>query len=380
MHASGTRFTVLLVLALMAGGAPARAAAQVSPNGPFGGVRGTAVDASDGVLPGVTVTAIGVDGRSLDTTVTDGSGAFSFDRLPDGPVDLSFHLDGFEDARTHVTIQPGGPGDRAGALPIRQRLELLARTETVTVRADPPPSPPRPRPLLVPVADHDQASVCGPAKAEVSEPFLGTIRSRRDEAQQGLFAAGDELLIDGGTVNGLAVGQNFVARRLYPTGETSGRSVPVMGEHSSGLVQIVSVEAQTSVAVVVYACDEIMTGDYLAAFEPEPVRVPDPVGTPAFDKAARILFADVGQLLGVPRRMMVIDRGTRDGVQPGQRFTLFRPSRFGRATPTIVGQAVVVAVRARSATIRIEEATDVIVSGAGGDWAAPQRPTLRAAN
>jgi hypothetical protein len=37
----------------------------------------------------------------------------------------------------------------------------------------------------------------------------------------------------------------------------------------------------------------------------------------------------------------------------------------------IVGDAVVVATRGDSATIRVEQATDAIVFG---DWAAPQQP------
>jgi hypothetical protein len=378
MSVHTARFTVLLIVALLTVGTPAGAAAQATPgaltDGRSGSVRGTTMDRSSGVLPGVTVTAV-VDGRTLDTTVTDGAGEFKFDRLPVGPVSLSFHLDGFEDARASVTVLPSGPGSEARLV---QRLELPTRTESVVVRGDPPPPPPPPRPVLAPVPDHDQASVCGPAKADFVVPMLGTIRSRRDETTQGLFAAGDELLIDGGTLTGLAVGQNVVVRRRYPTEETTGKAIPVFGEHSSGLLQVVSVDDQEATAVVVYACDEMMTGDYLALFEPEPVRMPDPVGKPAFDRAARILFADAGQMLGVPRRMMVIDRGTRDGVQPGQRFTLFRRSRFGRSTPAIVGEAVVVAVRTDSATIRVEQATDVIFFGHDGDLAAPQGPPLRA--
>lgn len=118
----------------------------------------------------------------------------------------------------------------------------------------------------------------------------------------------------------------------------------------------------------------MMRGDYLAPFEPGPVRAPDPVGIPVFDQAARILFADAGQQLGVTGRMLVLDRGARHDVRPGQRLTLFRRSRHGGARPLIVGEAVVVAVRTGSATIRVEQAADVIFFGDHGDWAAPQRP------
>jgi len=123
----------------------------------------------------------------------------------------------------------------------------------------------------------------------------------------------------------------------------------------------------------VYACDELRKGDYLASFNPEPARLPDPVGNPAYGDAARILFADAGQMLGAPRRLMVIDRGSEHGIYVGQRLTLFR--RRGDAKRSVVGDAVVVALRVDSATIRVESATDVISSG---DWAAPHYPSLRA--
>ena len=73
-------------------------------------------------------------------------------------------------------------------------------------------------------------------------------------------------------------------------------------------------------------------------------------------------------MLGAPRRLMVIDRGSDDGIRVGQSLTLFH--RQGAAAPSVIGTAVVVAIRIDSATIRVERATDVIASG---DWAAPQR-------
>jgi hypothetical protein len=133
-------------------------------------------------------------------------------------------------------------------------------------------------------------------------------------------------------------------------------------------VQIVSASEHTSVGVVVYACDELMQGDWLASFAPEPVRAAEPLGTPAFDDAAKILYGDAGQIVGAPGRLMVIDRGRNHGLQPGQRMTLFRRSAGSRRS--VVGDAVVVAARFESATIKIVHATDVIEFG---DWAAPQR-------
>jgi hypothetical protein len=118
---------------------------------------------------------------------------------------------------------------------------------------------------------------------------------------------------------------------------------------------------------VVYACDELRSGDFLVSFEPEPARQQDASGAPDYAEAARILFADEGQMLGSPRRLMVIGRGRAQGAFVGERIILFR-QRPSATQRVVVGNAVVVAVRADSATIRIERVTDAI---AAGDWAAP---------
>ncbi|MGH9140914.1 MAG: hypothetical protein ACRD2I_07210, partial [Vicinamibacterales bacterium] len=118
----------------------------------------------------------------------------------------------------------------------------------------------------------------------------------------------------------------------------------------------------------IYACDGLRAGDFLVSFRPEPIRPPEPRGTPDYQDAARILFADEGQTLGAPRRLMVIDRGSDRGIRVGQRLTLFHRRGGG---PTVVGEAIVVATRLDSATIRVERVNDMISSG---DLAAAQIP------
>jgi hypothetical protein len=333
-----------------------------------GAVRGEVTDASGGVLPGVTVVATTANDRVLATTVTDGAGSFVFRALPAGPVNLRFQLQGFADVVVGLAVPPGAESH------VAERLGLASLSETVVVTArtpedSPSPSRPprRPPPVVIAVPAHDHDSVCGPAKRSATAESFGTIRSRRDDGTTGLYAKGDELVIDGGTLDGLEVGRNLVVRRYYrvPGGNSDTTEA---GEHSSGLLQIVAVAERSSVAVVVYACDELMKGDFLASFTPQPVRTPDPAGIPVYEDAARILFGDAGQMMGAPRRLMVIDRGSDHGIRAGQRLTLFR-RRPGRLGPAIVGDAVVVAVRNDSATIRVERAIDGI---SAGDWAAPQ--------
>jgi hypothetical protein len=353
-----------VVLAILAGG-PGSAFLTAAE----GRVHGTVVDESGGVLPGVTVVATSSDGRVV-ATVSNEAGRYLFSALPPGTTTLTFQLEGFSDASLQVDVK--GSADIALA---PQRLTVAPRSETVLVEgkapvAPPPvtarlPPPPPPPPAVVPVPEHDRDSICGPAKAAANPESLGIIHSRRyGGGDNGLYAKDDQILIDGGTLSGLEVGRNVVARRTFVV---SGDRRRETGEHTSGVVQIVAAGERASVAVVIYTCDEIMRGDRLAAFTPEPVHGAEPAGTPAYDRAARILFADSGQLVGAPRRFLVIDRGGDHGIHVGQRLTLFRRSRFD-GNPSVVGDAVVVAVRGDSATIRVESAVDAI---AFGDLAAP---------
>lgn len=334
-----------------------------------GAIRGAVTDGSAGVLPGVTVVAMAVDGRVVATAVTDGAGVYVLSGLPAGSVTLGFQLEGFADTSVDVVVQPGQEAR------VTQRLSLAPLSETVVVRApavvDVPRArfapPPPPEPIVArPLPEHDRAAVCGPAKPDAVPESLGTIKSRRHARQGELYLEGSELVIDAGVDEGLLVGRNLVVRRHYHVHASNGADI--LAEHSAGVVQIVAATAHSSVGLVIYACDAMRTGDFLASFKPEPVRDPDPIGAPAYYDAARIVFADEGQSLGVPLRMMVIDRGAVHGVRAGQRFTLFhQPAGADRRTQA--GQAVVVSVRKDSATIRIERVTDAV---AAGDWAAPQ--------
>jgi hypothetical protein len=366
MRTSGT------TLAAIALALAALCAAVISAE-PGGRLHGSVVDESGGVLPGVSVAAVSDDGRILATAVTDQVGRYTIDSLPEGAVRLTFQLEGFSNAAGEVTV---GSGRDTAVAP--QRLLLATRSESVTVQGKTPavvavvppyrpPLPNPPPPVVIPVPAHDRDSICGPAKPDAAAESLGTIRSRRRLAGTELYVRDDELVIDGGTADHLAVGQNVVARRTF---RVPGDPRGAVGEHTAGLLQIVSATEHTAVGVVIYACDELMLGDWLAPFSPEPMRAAEPAGTPAYDDAARILFGDSGQIVGAPGRLMVIDRGRNHSVQPGQHLTLFRRGAAGARRLTIVGDAVVVAVRLESATIRIHRATDVIEFG---DWAAPQR-------
>src|SRR5262245_17204958 len=101
--------------------------AALSSQPPDRHARGSVVDESDGVLPGVTVVATAPDGTVLATTVTDGAGRYAAGPLPPGSVTLTFQLEGFSPVTVAATIKPD-----ADAV-VNQRLALAPRSETVVV-------------------------------------------------------------------------------------------------------------------------------------------------------------------------------------------------------------------------------------------------------
>jgi hypothetical protein len=357
--------TLILAFSALLLFSPAASAAEPGT----GAVRGAISDSSGGALPGVTVVATSAEGRVLGSAVSDGAGAYQIDALPAAEVRLTFQLDGFVTAAQSVAVRSGLIAT------LQNRLEVAPVSETVEVVGQAPElasarvalAPPAP--IVAPLPAHDAESVCGPAKPDPISESFGTLKARRVEGGRELYTKDDEVLIDGGTLDGIEVGQNLVVRRHFLV--TDAKGTASKGEHTAGVVQIIAADDHVSSAVVVYACDEMRKGDFLAPFRPEPKRTPEPAGVPAFGDAAKILFADAGQTLGAPGRLMVIDRGVEHGIRVGQRLTLFRRQLRDASKPSVVGDAVVVATRGDSATIRVERVIDAI---AAGDWVAPQRP------
>ena len=96
-----------------------------------GTISGTIKDAQGGVVPGVTVTATATQTQQARSTVTDGSGFYTFPNLLPGKYDIVVELQGFKKVnRTGVQV------DAASALNLDFALETGALTEEVTVTAE----------------------------------------------------------------------------------------------------------------------------------------------------------------------------------------------------------------------------------------------------
>ena len=94
-----------------------------------GTISGTIKDPQGGVVPGVTVSATSTQTQQTRSTVTDGSGYYTFPNLQAGRYDISAELQGFKKvSRTAIQL------DAAGALTLDFALETGNILEEVTVK------------------------------------------------------------------------------------------------------------------------------------------------------------------------------------------------------------------------------------------------------
>ncbi|HVU45996.1 MAG TPA: carboxypeptidase-like regulatory domain-containing protein, partial [Terracidiphilus sp.] len=87
----------------------------------LGGITGEVTDASGGVIPNVTVTAIDEQTALTRTTKTNATGTYSFVNLPIDSYTLTFAADGYEAQKTpHITVQANRTASVNAALKVGQ--------------------------------------------------------------------------------------------------------------------------------------------------------------------------------------------------------------------------------------------------------------------
>lgn len=335
-----------------------------------GRFSGRVTDSSGGALPGATVTVTSTRLSKPVVVVTDGVGQYATPPLAPDTYAITFEMPGFESrVSPTVILRPGE------VFILDRQLDLASLTETVTVTGAAPPPPPEPapeeprrplraRPQPIPVPRPVLASVCGPAIEEDASTALGHVVTHRDDPRRELYGNGDVLVLDVGADMGMKAGDNFVVRRRFRYGDKGAPlKQATYGQHTAGLIQVVEATPATSVAVVVYVCGELMAGDSVEPFDPLPVVAAKASGEPMFDDPARVVFGAFGQQLGAPSQLMVIDRGGSQGVERGQRLTIFRRTPDSPGPVVRVGEGIVVVARPQSATIRIDRASEAVEVG-----------------
>jgi hypothetical protein len=225
------------------------------------------------------------------------------------------------------------------------------------------------------------ALACAPTLAFERPLASLLITGGQDASTRHGFHPGDLITINGGSDNGIEVGQEYYVRRVQaPRGTGISRATPAtIG--TVGWVRVYAVDKTMSLVTVSHACDTIDIGDYLERFSvPDP---PTPDANPA--KPQKENYGHI--LIGKDRRTMfakndfvTIDRGSDHGVTLGARFMVFRDKRRMETkrllavkelpdeivTPEFlfeIGEAVVVEVKPESSTVQVLNARSALLSG-----------------
>jgi hypothetical protein len=227
---------------------------------------------------------------------------------------------------------------------------------------------------------------CAPTLTfEAPVPSL-LVTGGQDASTRHMFRPGDLVTINGGSDNGIAVGQEYYVRRpQQQRGSGTSRATPAT-IRTAGWVRVYAIDKTMSLVTISHECDTpIEIGDYL-----EPFTVPQPViGDANPPKPQRENYGHV--LIGSDRRTMfakndffTIDRGSDHGVTVGARYVIYRDKRRQETaklpvtaelpdavtTPEFlfeIGDAVVVDVKPEISTLLATSSRSAFMSG---DYAA----------
>jgi hypothetical protein len=197
-----------------------------------------------------------------------------------------------------------------------------------------------------------------------------------------MFGPGDMIVVSGGSSAGMEPGQRYFVRRLIKTfGEMANPSehhpLPV---HTAGWIQIVGVDTAVATATVVQGCDGMLLDDYLEPFvEPMVPARASPGNTASYENMGRIRTGIEGSQTFGLGQFANIDRGSKTGIVPGQRFIVFRDKRdlpksdraksdeavkINSRLPLVeIGEVMVISVRPDDATVQVMAQKDAILTG-----------------
>jgi hypothetical protein len=179
-----------------------------------------------------------------------------------------------------------------------------------------------------------------------------------------VYAPGEIVVLNGGTPQGLLVGQRYFSRRLQLGFEGEPPSVESRGAiRTSGWLTVIAADERFALARVDFACDNVESGDYLDPYV-EPVLPASATadGPPNFTDMGRVLFGpDRRQTFGAGD-LANIDRGTAQGIGIGTRVAFYRDRMSG--TPLVeMGAGVVVETTADTAKVVLVRARDAVWRG-----------------
>lgn len=219
-----------------------------------------------------------------------------------------------------------------------------------------------------PLSAMETAVACAPPPVTVdASPSALHVIGAQDTVPRRLFGLRDRLIIDGGTVAGVRVGQQYFVRRRVSFGASRISAGALHSVHTAGWVRIVAANETTAVGVVEHTCGVLLAGDrvepFVAPSVPAGADRVDTTGELDFTSSGRVLYGDDERRAGAIGDFMLIDRGTEQGVSSGARFAIYRDLSTPGLPLVSIGEAVVVTTSPTLAVVRISTARDAVLAG-----------------
>jgi hypothetical protein len=265
-------------------------------------------------------------------------------------------------------------------------VSLTLAAVPVAAQNAPTPAPSENQELVAPPNWAFNDLACAPQMATKAPDSSLRVVGSQDTAIRSMLGPGDTLVITGGSAANMHTGDQFYVRRVLKIAG-HGSAKDRLSIHTAGWIQVLGVDTDIATATVVHACDGILLDDYLEPFvAPQIAAKPIAGDTPQYENMGRISLGDEGMQTAGAGQLMTIDRGTNDGVAPGQRFLVFRDKRETKVDPrgmskpfmnrisklplVEIGQVLVLTVRETDATVQVVVSKDAIFTG---DLVAPLR-------
>jgi hypothetical protein len=225
-------------------------------------------------------------------------------------------------------------------------------------------------PALIPSIE-ETALQCASYVVDDREDESLKLVGSEDGATKVAFADRDILYLNKGTNAGVKAGDVYTLQHATYTVKhpETGRSIGLKIE-TTGWVRVILVQENTATVVVEQACADIHLGDYLKTFEKVQVPLiteharPTRLTPPSGKVVGTVVDMQDDATIAGDRQIMTVNLGTANGITPGSLFVLYKVMYPTVPTPRIVlGEAVVVSVRDRTATVRVLNSNDAIMPG-----------------
>jgi hypothetical protein len=217
----------------------------------------------------------------------------------------------------------------------------------------------------------ETALQCAPYVVDDREDESLRLIGSEQGATKVAFGDRDILYLNKGTNAGVKAGDVYTLHHAtytvkHPdTGHNIGLKVEV-----TGWVRVILVQENAATVMVDQACADIHLGDYLKPFERVQVPLvvehsrPTRLTPPSGKVVGTVVDMQDDATIAGDRQLITLNLGASNGITPGSLFVIYKVMYPSMPTPRVVlGEAVAVAVRDRTTTVRILNSNDAIMNG-----------------